>query len=68
MDDTLKRIFQTIGLFIGIIVFFAVALFFMGAIDITPANKFAVVDKYQNCDVVRYETHGRYYYFLQCKQ
>ena len=35
-----------------------------------PDQKFAVVDKYENCDVVRYtpDNSARYSYFLDCKK
>ncbi len=35
-----------------------------------PDQKFAVVDKYQGCDVVRYtpDSSARYSYFLDCKK
>jgi len=35
-----------------------------------PNQKFAVVDRYNNCDVVRYTptNAARYFYFLDCKK
>ncbi len=67
MDPAVKDILRFIAVVVCIVVLSGLTLFFSGAIDITTAEKFAIVDRYQNCDVVRYETHGRYYYFLHCE-
>lgn len=53
----------------------ALTLFYLvsGVVDAekrpsTPQSNFAVVDKYEGCDVVQWEngTLGRYQYFLHC--
>jgi hypothetical protein len=41
---------------------------FVSMVTPLPSEKrFTVVDKYKNCDVVRYRNLGRYYYFLDCQ-
>jgi hypothetical protein len=45
------------GLFIGI----------LGTPDVDPKEKFVVVDKYKDCDVVRYTDRSNgWNYFLHC--
>ena len=46
-------------------IMFLVMLFSRG--NETPASKFEVVDKYEQCDVVRYtDKTERWHYFLHC--
>lgn len=58
---------------IGITVVFLLLVFASGIITteekpITPSNKFEVVDKYKNCDLIRWTDSGlaEYKYFLYC--
>ena len=66
----------TIGLLTG---FCLVSLYFVFSSLIEPVPKeqsttvstrFAVVDEYKNCDVVRYTAPGqsKYHYFLDCSK
>ncbi len=68
----LKEFLRGVGVFLGasavfIIILIALAYFASGDNPINSAS-FEVVDKYKECDVVRYAPHqaAEYKYFLHC--
>lgn len=53
------------GLVIGISGIFLIAYAIMSSTE--PSEKFKVVDRYKNCNVIRYtDSSNRYHYFLRC--
>jgi len=75
-DDkyALKEFLRGVGVFIGTSVVFILILLGLAqcASGDKPINKasFEVVDKYKECDVVRYAPHqaAEYKYFLYCEK
>jgi hypothetical protein len=70
----LKEFLRGVGVFIGasvvfIIILIVLAYFASGDKPINSAS-FEVVDKYKECDIVRYEPHqvAEYKYFLYCEK
>jgi len=75
-DDkyALKEFLRGVGVFLGasavfIIILIVLAHFASGGKPINEAS-FEVVDKYKECDVVRYAPHqaAEYKYFLYCEK
>jgi hypothetical protein len=67
----LKELLRGVGIFLGASAFFIVGMmtlahFASGGKPLEPS--FEVVDKYKECDVVRYAPHqvAEYKYFLYC--
>jgi hypothetical protein len=47
---------------------FALFIGIIGSPEVEPTEKFKVVDKYEDCDVVRYtDNTQRWHYFLDCR-
>ena len=74
-DDkyALKEFLGGAAIAVGITVVFLVLIFASGIISVDkPINEasFEVVDKYKECDVVRYAPHqvAEYKYFLYCEK
>jgi len=58
-----------LGFILGFFVFGLPAIFYTSSTDSTrDENKFEIVDKYKNCDVVQYTRRNlaTYKYFLHC--
>lgn len=50
-----------------LIAFVFVVLLSYGGTSSPPKERFAIVDQYQGCDVVRYtDSSSRYHYLLKC--
>ena len=67
----LKELLRGVGVFVGacgvfVVILIALAYFGSGGKPLEPS--FEVVDKYKECDVVRYAPHqaAEYKYFLHC--
>lgn len=56
-----------VALGIGIVAVLGLIIAIVGTEDISPEKKFQVVDRYKQCDVVRYtDDTQRWHYFLDC--
>jgi hypothetical protein len=60
-------------IFTAIVSIFLLAFLMNGGLEVQPSppdQKFAVVDTYKDCEVVRYtpDNSARYTYFLDCKK
>lgn len=65
MDYRTKAILQ--GVSGGIIVGIAFLILFITNLELTPEQKFEIVDTYENCKVIRYtDPSHNWHYFLRC--
>jgi len=64
----LKELFRGFGVFVGASAFFIIIMFVLSYFSSGDKPSFEVVDKYKECDIVRYAPHqvAEYKYFMYC--
>jgi len=72
LDQRTRMVVQGVSLGLSLVVFFMLlfAMFFIPTeTEVDRAERFKIVDSYNNCDVVRYTDPwgSKYHYFLHCK-
>ena len=68
MDESKRRLRMTMSAFSCMIVVTGLLLLgFATFKDVEPVEKFKVIDKYKNCNVIRYtDPTNRWHYLLHC--
>lgn len=66
-NSNLHRVINVVGIVISVSGVLMLIVGLWASADPEPVEKFKVVDRYENCDVVRYTDHtNRWNYLLHC--
>ena len=67
--ETFNEFAKGVTLTIGVMSAFILLLVLIGTPEVEPDKKFVTVDKYGDCNVVRYtDETQRWHYFLDCRK